>query len=341
MLKLELKMEDKNTASFGIRALEASFIIIEAALLFLLFSFFTSPVSGGIGNPNTTVQTILNIGEVFPDILNVSVNEGAETIILIPNQSVNVSCVGLIRDYNGELNLSTVTGRFFLNSAGYDGTEDNNTMYRNNSCVYNETTGDWGGVADDAYHALANCSFQVWYFAQPGVWNCTMFVNDSVNLNDSNSDDINVSELLALSVPGTINYGTVNATDVSNENVTNVTNVGNVMFNLSLTGYANRTGDGLAMNCTLGNIKNISIEHEKYNLTDSNPGVLDLDGADNVYQNMTSTTVVRKFNLDYRRNDTLQDAMNSTYWRIYVPLGVAGSCQGNIIFGAVQAANSS
>jgi len=338
MLKLELKMDNKKIIKFGAGAIEISFIIIEAALLFLLFSFFSSPVSGGIGNPNTTVITTLNIGEVFPDILNVSVNEGAETITLSPNSTVKVNCVGLIRDYNGELNLSLVNARFFLSSAGYDGVEDNNTNYRNNSCSINETTNNWGGIPDDPYHALANCTFQVWYYAQPGAWNCTMWVNDSVNLNSSNSDAINVSELLALAVPDTINYGTVNATDVSNENITNVTNVGNVMFNLSFKGYGYVQNDNLAMNCTLGNIKNISIQHEKYNLTESNPGVLTLDGADNVYQNLTSSTVVRQFNLDYRRNNDIQDAINETYWRIYVPLGVAGSCQGNIIFGAVQSA---
>ncbi len=331
-------MENKTVIKLGVKAIEASFIIIEVALLFLLFSFFSSPVSGGIGNPNTTVMTTLNIGEVFPDILNVSVNEGAETITLTPNESVKVYCVGLIRDYNGELNLSLVTARFFHSSSSYNGAEDNNSNYRNNSCTFNETTDNWGGVPDDDYHSLANCTFEVWYYADPGVWNCTMWVNDSANLNSTNSDLINVSELLAMDVPGTINYGTVNATDVSNENMTNVTNVGNVMFNLSFKGYGYVQNDNLAMNCTLGNIKNISIQHEKYNLTESNPGVLDLDATNNVYENMTSSTVVRQFNLDYRRNNDIQDAINETYWRIYVPLGVAGSCQGNIIFGAVQAA---
>ncbi len=330
-------MGDKNTIKWGIKAIEVSFIVIEAALLFLLFSFFSSPVSGGIGNPNATVITTLNIGEVFPDIINVSVNNGAETITLTPNESVKVYCIGLIRDYNGEVNLSLVTARFFHSSSSYNGAEDNNTHYRNNSCNFTEITEDWGGVPDDPYHALANCTFEVWYYADPGVWNCTMWVNDSTNLNSTNSDPINVSELLALAVPDTINYGTVNATDVSNENITNVTNVGNVMFNLSLKGYGYSLNDNLAMNCTLGATKNISIEHEKYNLTASNPGVLDLDGANNVYENMTSSTVVRKFNLDYRRNNDIQDAINETYWRIYVPLGVAGSCQGNIIFGAVKA----
>jgi hypothetical protein len=336
MWRLGLKMASVKYKSMKI--MELSLILVGALLLSLLISFFVSPVSGGLGVPNATVITTLTIGEVFPEILNVSVNEGDVAITLAANSSVLVNCVGLIRDYNGEGNLSLVNARLFHSTSTYGGGVDNNTHYRNNSCNYTYETGDWGGVVDDEYHVLANCSFDVQYYALPGVWNCTMWVNDSTNLNDSNSDVINVSELLALEVPSTINYGTVNATDVSDENMTNVSNVGNVMFNLSFSGYGYQENDNLAMNCTLGNIKNISIEHEKYNLTASNPGVLDLDGADEAYKNLTASATVNEFNLDLRRSEDIQDAINTTYWRIYVPTGVAGSCQGNIIFGAVQSA---
>ena len=332
---------DKNTKKITIRTIELALIILEGTLLFSLLSFITTPVSGGIGNPNTTVTTTLNIGEVAPDILNVSVRDGDETITLSPNTTVSVHCYGLVRDYNGEGNLSTAVGKFFHNTgSGYEGAEDNNTHYLNNSCTIENATDDAFGITDDEYHALINCTFSVYYYADPVVWNCTLWVNDSVNFNDTNSDDINISELLALEVPSTINYGTVNATDMSDENVTNITNVGNVMFNLSFSGYANSQGDGLAMNCTLGNIKNISIEHEKFNLTESNPGVLTLDGANAVYENLTTNTLVRQFNLDERDNNSTNDVWNATYWRIYIPTGVAGSCQGNIIFGAVQSAES-
>jgi hypothetical protein len=320
---------------------ELFLIILEAALIFFLLSFLTTPVSGGIGNPNATVITELNIGEVYPEILNVSIDYGAETITLSPNTTKTVYCIGLVRDYNGEGNLSSANGRIFHNTdSGYEGAEDNNTHYRNVSCSLINETEDAFGITDDEYHALINCTFEVWYYADPGVWNCTLWVNDTVSFNNSNSDDANVSDLLALEVPDTINYGTVNATDMSNENMTNITNVGNVIFNLSFAGYAVNEGDGLAMNCTLGSIKNISIEHEKFNLTASNPGVLTLDGANNVYENLTANTLVRQFNLDKRTNNATNDIWNATYWRIYVPTGVAGSCQGNIIFGAVQSGES-
>ena len=81
-----------------------------------------------------------------------------------------------------------------------------------------------------------------------------------------------------------------------------------------------------------GNIK----KGEKYNVTDPNPGTLDLSGFEDLYINLTSSPVVREFNLNYRQNDVNNEAINETYWRIYVPVGVAGSCQGNIVFGAVK-----
>ena len=109
---------------------------------------------------------------------------------------------------------------------------------------------------------------------------------------------------------------------------------------MSLSGYAINEGDNLSMNCTLGSLKNISINYEKYNLTDSTAGSLTLSQFEADYINLTSSPVVKKFDLNYRQNDGENEAFNSTYWRIYVPVGVAGSCQGNIVFGATQATGS-
>ena len=150
--------------------------------------------------------------------------------------------------------------------------------------------GSWNGVNDDQYMALATCTHQVQYHANPSTWNCTVFVNDSVGFNDTASDldDISVNSLLAIGLPNTINYGTVNATYISNENITNVTNLGNVMINLSLSGYGFVENDGNAMNCTLGPAENISIEYEKFNLTSTTPGDLIHSQAIGNYTNLTS-----------------------------------------------------
>ena len=78
------------------------------------------------------------------------------------------------------------------------------------------------------------------------------------------------------------------------------------------------------MNCSSGEIRNISIEHEKFNLTASNPGLINLSAFQSKYVNLTSSPIVKKFDLDYRKNDYVNEANKSTYWRIYVPVGITG-----------------
>jgi len=329
----ELKKFKSNFIGIGL-------ILLEVILLFLLFSSFPSFVMGGIGG-NVTVITQLTVGNVAPEVLNVSIDDGAASVTLIANSTKLVSCIALLRDWNNESDINTATAEFFdINASSYGDTNDNNEHYANSSCNITLNFSIWKGINDDEYLALANCSFSVQYYSNPGTWNCTVFVNDTSNWNNTNSDNITINELLAVGLPSTINYGTVNSTYVSNENMTSVINFGNIMLNLSLSGYAVTEGDNLSMNCTLGSLKNISIKYEKYNLTVSTPGSLTLSQFEAAYINLTSAPIVKRFDLNYRQNDTENEAFNSTYWRMYVPIGVAGSCSGNIVFGAVKASGS-
>ena len=308
--------------------------IVEAILLFSLISIFLSPVFAEIGN-NATVQTSLDVGNVYPEILNVSIDDDAGSVTLVANDTQKVYCIAVLRDFNGQEDLANATAEFFdTGTSFYGDTDDNNYHYTNNSCSITNDFGSYNSYTDDEYSALANCSFDVWYYANSDTWNCSVYVNDSIGWDDQEYDTIFMSELLSIGLPDFINYGEVNATEVSEEQIANVTNYGNVELNLSLQGYAISEGDDLAMNCTLGSIGTIPIEYEKYNLSTSTPGVLNLGEADSFYENLSSSEIVKEFNLNYRKNDTENEAINSTYWRIYVPIGVAGTCEGNIIFGA-------
>jgi len=314
-------------------------LILALSLLILIVSYFSENVNSfGGSNQTVVVQTLLDVGNVYPEILNVSIDNGAASITLIPNATKLVSCVALLRDYNNDSDFSHSSAVIFNSS--YSGSDDNNDRYTNSSCFINTSFGSWNGVDDDDYLALANCTFNLYYYSNPGAWNCTYFVNDSVNWNATNSDTITVNELLAVGLPTSINYGTVNATYVSDEKVANVSNMGNVMINLSLSGYAVTEGDNLSMNCSVGNLKNISIYYEKYNLNESITGALSLTSFENNYTNLTGSPVVKRFNLIQRTDDIDHNAINSTYWRIYVPVGVAGTCEGKIIFGATKASGS-
>ena len=69
-----------------------------------------------------------------------------------------------------------------------------------------------------------------------------------------------------LDLDSIITYNLSEGEEVTREANVNVTNYGNVKINLSLSGYAFEENDGYAMNCSEGEIRNISIEYEKFNL---------------------------------------------------------------------------
>ena len=310
---------------------KAAMIFLEGALFFFFFLmvFSFSNVDAVIGEPNATVITNLSVGKSAPNILNIDIHQGS--IFLIPNSTKTINCTVEIEDFDGDIDIINVTAEFFHSSSFYGDDYAGNHHYSNDSCYIDI---DYG----DEFTVLAHCLFEVQYYANPGTWNCTAYVEDVSEYSDEKSNTTVINELLAIGLPDIINYGTINATYVSEEQIANVTNFGNVQINLSLEGYAREEGDGLAMNCTLGGIGEINVTYQRYNLTDSNPGTIDSLSEFNSapYINLTSSPTVRRFNLNYKQDDTAYIPDNSTYWRIYVPLGVAGTCQGNIVFGATK-----
>jgi hypothetical protein len=278
---------------------------------------------------NLTLNSKPNVTLVIvDDSLAVPLNE----IDLTPATTRGVTCNATIRDLDGELGILSARAVFYDSVHSFqDESDDNNEHYTNNTCIIDLSYGD-------AYEALATCLFDVWYYANNATWNCNVTTADNFTKNGSGYDSTYINTLIAIDVPSVINFDIVNANTVSNQNITNVTNYGNVAINLTLDGYGAYDGDGRAMNCTLGAIKNISIEYEKYNLTASTTGSLTLAQLEQNYLNLTDTPTVKKLNLNQRQNDALNEAWNATYWRIYVPTGVAGTCSGIINFAATQSA---
>lgn len=307
-------------------------LLLEVGFMIFIGFIFLNSANAVVGQ-NVTVITRLEVGNVFPEIINLTVN-GGNSIDLTANGTTTIMILAHVRDYNGDSDLNGSRLVFFDNfSVSYTATDDNNNHYSNNTCYMDKSYGD-------AYTANITCFLSIWYYANNATWNVTLIVNDTYGYSDIASTTTPVNQLIALGLPDVINYGIVNSTNVSNEIPANVTNFGNVRFNLSLEGYAVNRSDGLAMNCTLGTTKNISIGYEKYNLTASTAGSLNLTQFEAYYLNLTNVTVTKTFNLNYRQNDTENEAINASYWRIYVPKGVAGNCSGNIIFGATKASGT-
>lgn len=265
---------------------------------------------------------------VIDDDLSSPENE----VNLVPADTKRIYCNATVVDLDNESEIESVNATFFDNAlSGLLFSDDNNSHYTNESCSLDFSFGD-------ATEVKSSCSFDVEYFANPGTWNCTMTVRGSYNKTNKNDDLTNVNELLGIGVNGPISFGNFDINTVTEEVEVNVTNYGNTKINLSLSSYAQSPGDGNAMNCTSSNIP---VYYQKYNLTSSNPGQMNLSELEKYYLNSTSTQKVRYFNLTKRIDNNLNDAIKSSYWRMYVPLDVAGTCSGHTVFGATKAPSDS
>ena len=308
--------------------------MFEYLLLFLIFFSFSQEdfVLGKIGLDNISQISLLDVGNSEPVITSIEVTN---PIILSPNSTKLVLCSSIIEEYQGDVDLKNVSAEFYELASGksFGSLDDKNDHYTNSSCILDTNYGD-------SYTAQANCTFEVAYYANPGSWNCTIEVYDFSDFSVRGSNSTEIETLLALGLPDSLNFGIVNATTVSSEAALNITNYGNVEFNLTLEGYAQTRGDGYAMNCSKGSNKLINAEYEKYNLTASTAGSLTLSEFENNYLNLTSSPVTKYFGLDYRQSTAAGESSDNTYWRIYVPRGVAGTCEGNIIFGATTGIGS-
>jgi len=275
---------------------------------------------------NITLNSPPNISYInVDDALDSPQNE----IDLIPADTKEIICTAIVTEYDGENSIINATGRFFDNIiSNYESPNDNNNNYKNESCFMNYSYGNSNEVE-------IICKFYVWYYANSQNWNCTIEATDNLSINSRKGDISFINPLLALGLDSSVNFDGASNQAVTSESVLNVINYGNVKINLSLSGYGLQENDGYAMTCS--ELENISIEYEKFNLSSSNDGEINLTEFELKYTNLTSSPDVKKFDLNYRSNDFVNEAMNSTYWRIYVPAEVTGNCQGNIVFGAVQA----
>lgn len=247
-------------------------------------------------------------------------------IDLIAGSTRKVNCSGTIFDYEGENSLISVSAEFYDNlTSSYGAADDNNGHYTNNTCTIDRS---YGNENESAY----TCDLSVWYYAANSTWTCRVKATNAQSLTAFRSNHTTINSLLAVSLVDTIDFGILNATQISAEKRINVSNAGNIALNLSLRGYGQFENDGFAMTCTLG--QNISLRYTRYNLTKSNPGEISPATFEAQYKNLTSTDRINKFDLKPRQDDAQNEATNATYWRIYVPVGAAGSCQGNIVFGA-------
>ena len=319
-------------------------MLVLFVIVFVLIgvSFTTDYAVGATNVTNNTVLVRVNVTNTEPNITSVVVDDEvsvpASEIDLTANGATVVSCNASIFDYNGanDIDSSSVNATLHIQSVGRDGATDNNSRYRNESCGR--------CVQVSATNITCDCRFAVQYYANDSsTWLCNISIRDSggtgapgTRLNFSDSDVsgiVTITKLLALNTSTLLDYGNLSVTQTSAQITHNVTNVGNINLNLSLRGYGgtNETiGQNVTMICDQGNI---SFDNQRYALGTNNDGIAFAD-----MRNLSNQTAVTNLTFYSRVDDSAFGwDRNSTFWRLSIPLGIGGLCNGTIIFGAIDA----
>ncbi|MEA2037338.1 MAG: hypothetical protein U9O94_07545 [Nanoarchaeota archaeon] len=240
-------------------------------------------------------------------------------IDLTAGSTTRVYCNATLNDDNNISDIMIINSTFFHSTVQSSGEDDNNNHYTNLTC--------WN-VSKSTYEINISCSFAVQYYANNGSWKCNITAVDESNVVGADNISSTVNDLLAIGLsPTIIDYGNLEPGKNSTLDIeVNVTNLGNVDFNITVDGFAVIDGDGLAMDCEKGNIP---LMYEKYSIEKGD-----------IYGEMTNitdiATLVKNFTLPQRTNDTTyKNDRNYTYWKIGIPYGIKGLCAGNVTFTTV------
>ncbi len=268
---------------------------------------------------NQTVLTKVNVSNTEPRVFNVTITPG--TVTLSPGGTTNVTCNGTVWDFNGvPTDMVSVNATLYYEPVGVNGPTRNNTRYFT-SCT--------NVTYLSATMSVYSCEFNVWYFARNGTWYCNLTAIDRGNINNSNISSTVISPLIALNVSDVIDYGIVPVLNTSDDREANITNFGNIPINISVRGWGGQNESlyaNLSMICEYGNI---SVEYERFNTTPNTPwaNMWNLTGTNQ----MVSGLIVNNVNDTYK-------PINKTYWKIQIPSGVGGLCNGTILFTASNTA---
>lgn len=226
---------------------------------------------------------------------------------------INLAAASLTQVYCN----ATITGASMMNATFFHETsspyspDDNNTHYSNTSCASN---GEYA------------CSFNLWYYANNGTWNCNITAEDYQGTKLSDNISTIVNPMIAIEIsPDVIDYGRVVAGNISEFITVNVSNMGNQPLDLRIYGYGSNLNDNLSMNCTLGIIP---INNTRFALNTS----ITFANMTNLSGLMESPTYI---NLSIPKQTTSIVQKNFTYWKLESPRIQVTNCSGTAVFGAV------
>jgi hypothetical protein len=266
-------------------------------------------------NASNTNQSVLrtftvNSEPVVEDVIIQS------NITLTPGSIKTIQCNTTVSDPYSYTEIDNVNVVLYHEDNDFDDEDDNKTHYTGN-CI---ETGSGGN--DISY----TCNFSLQYFTTAGLWYCNVSVTDQNGFENNGYNTTEINDLYAINVtPQLIDYGSLAPGDnSSSDEIITVQNLGNKEIDVNLFGYGLYQNDGLAMDCTLGNI---TISYEKYSLSSG------------LSYNLMDSLTNEPFQLDdfnlASANNTY-NAEKNIYWKIGVPKPRKGNCSGYVVVGGVK-----
>lgn len=224
-----------------------------------------------------------------------------------------VFCNGTVIDEDSYQDIANINATLLLDGMQMSGPLNRSNHYLNSSCTL------FNGLGNSIDFS---CSFDLEYYATNGTWQCNASAVDIVNATNTSRADFTVNQLLAFGItPELIDYGNLQIMQISPQDIIlNVTNYGNIDLDMNLSAYALVQGDDLALDCIEGSIP---YGYERF------------DFSANPYLAMISISADSAANINLSRNKYgTQTSMKQVFWKIQIPFGVSGRCNGKVLFSA-------
>ena len=244
----------------------------------------------------------------------------------------NAFCNGTVTDVDGGAEISKVNATFYhVVSTGPTAADSNATHYTNQTCFLSAASGN---------NKFFECLFLTRYFANNGTWQCNATAYDASTF-QSNISNATINTLAALSIPSSINFGSLDPGATSLVNKTNITNAGNIQIDLSIYGFANNaTVSDNSFNCTstIGDIRNnISLYYLRYNVTDTTGAQCTNFNWTTTYWNATNISNAKNWTNFNLGKQTAEGTLmrNNTCWIVQIPPSIpASTCRGIVSISA-------
>ncbi len=305
--------------------------ILGAALL--LIGLFVVVSLVGVNSQADSVNTQTNITNHSPTVEDVFVNDaqwvfspgfGGGSITVVPGGQRDVWINGNVRDQNGRGDILAVKGQFYKTTAGDTCTPDSNDCYAESSCsTQNDTEGDLEVLE---YSCLMSLDYWTDSTSTGGAspstdWTVKVEVVDNAMTTGSDSSVTKeIETTLALTIPTTINFGTL----TKGQSTTSANNQHQVIGQ-----NANDEGDvevSSAADMTCTNTGTIPVANQEWSLTD-------VDHSDPAGTDLSGSAADTNLGVAYK---TTGDVSETLYWNIELPASnISGTCTGTTTVTAI------